>query len=79
MVDYLPKPVGTAILLAYIRARLRERERAALAQPERAATTGPTRPLERAPARSAKSRRMALSTVRARTPRRSCRPCLPAI
>jgi DNA-binding response OmpR family regulator len=61
-VDYLTKPFGTAILLAHIRTRLRERERAmqgaglgaaaigaAPRLPEQAAT-GPTQPLDPPPA-----------------------------
>jgi DNA-binding response OmpR family regulator len=54
-VDYLTKPFGTAMLLAHIRTRLRERERAGPATAsigaaphpaDHAAATGPTQPLE---------------------------------
>jgi CheY-like chemotaxis protein len=61
--DYLTKPFGTAVLLAYIRTRLRERERAAHSArpdtasigaaprlPDQAAATGPTQPLDPPPA-----------------------------
>ena len=66
-VDYLTKPFGTAILLAHIRTRLRERERAAPSaasigatprRPEQAAATGATQLPEQPPADPPARRRL---------------------